>query len=97
MPTVPTPLLLVLWVDGVPPLVYRLIRVEGKALPGKGTMKEGISGLTVPQIVAQSAACHPDWSVQDHLDYLRYEEGVEAPGHDVSFVLRVLAAGPPQR
>lgn len=40
-------------------------------------MSRGISGLTAWQIVRQSHACHPDWSVDTHIAYLTAEEGID--------------------
>lgn len=49
--------------------------------------ERGFSGLTPAQIIVQSAACHPDWTVRHHAEYLRNEEGVTLPEARVAAVL----------
>lgn len=48
----------------------------GRALIDMAAEPVGVSGLTLPEIVAQSRACHPDWDAADHALYLIGEEGI---------------------
>jgi len=41
--------------------------------------------MNLTQIILQSHLCHPDWSVQDNFDYIRFEEGWRFPDLEAAF------------